>query len=249
MRNTLRYIHFRVSWQLFSPDGPSPRLERGPFQGFMQKLNADPTIGDYDDLSYRPGRCELAKVRESHLMGGEAFSKVVYAAGQLSVVEEWADIDADEFRKKFVGILGIWFECFPQTVAVGEQCCLRALVQPKHVPDSRQFVGDSVLQLGSRLHETFSRMPHQVGFTVSCTRELGGGNLLIDTKVNSWRDGRSVWVEVAGNTPMRAPINATNAAVAEQPVTVCRNFLENEVIRLLEGYDQPSGPEAQQGQR
>jgi len=243
MRDTLAYIHFRVSWQLLSPEGPSPRLERGPFHKFMQKLNADPKIEDYDDLSYRPERCELAKVRGSHPMGGEAFSKVVYAAGQLSVVEEWTDLAGDQFKDKLVGILRVWFECFPQTVAVMEQCCLRALVQPRHSKDSREFVGSKVLQLGGRLQRAFSAMPHQVGFTVSCQRPFSGGDMLVETQVRSWRDTRSVWLEVAGNAPMRTPVNAANLTPAEQPVTVCRRFLEDEVIRLLNDFDAPDSPD------
>jgi hypothetical protein len=208
----------------------------------MQKLNANPNIGDYDDLSYRPERCELAKVRGSHPLGGEAFSKVVYAAGQLSVVEEWADIAADDFNKKFAGILRNWFECFPQMVAVMEQCCLRALVQPRQSTDSREFVGSKVLQLGPRLQRAFSAMPHQVGFTASCQRHFSGGDMFIETQVRSWRDNRSVWLEVAGNAPMRTPINSANLTPAEQPVTVCRRFLEDEVIRLLDDFDAPDSP-------
>jgi hypothetical protein len=247
MRQTLTYIHFRASWQLLSPDGPSLQLERERFQQFMQKLNSDPRLGDYDDLSYRPERCELAKVRGSHPMGGEAFSKVVYGAGQLSVVEEWADISADQFKGKFLGILRIWFECFAQTVAVMEHCCLRALVHPRHAADSRQFVGDRVLTLGPRLHDTFSKMPHQVGFTIGCERDCaGGGKLLIETKVSSWRDNRSVWVEVAGSAPMRAPVNAANLPAAEQPFTVCKDFLETEVVGLLQHCDTAGAPETQQ---
>lgn len=246
MRQTPTYIHFRVAWQLLSPEGPSPRFEREPFQKFMQKLN-DSGIGDYDDFSYRPERCELAKVRGSHPMGGEGFSKVVYAAGQLTVVEEWAAISSDEFKKKFAGILRIWFEHFPRTVAVIEHCWLRALIQPTHATDSRQFVGDRVLNLGPRLHETFSKMPHQIGFTVSCERDCeGGSKLLIETKVNSWRDNRSVWVEVSGSAPMRVPVNAVNPAAAEQPVTVCMSFLEREVVGLLQACDTEGAPEAQE---
>jgi len=238
MRETLTYIHFRVSWRLLGPDAPAPRFERKRFEEFMRRLNADSRIGDYDDFSYRPERCELAKVRGSHPTGGQAFSKVVYAGGELTVVEEWADIAADQFKDKFAGILRTWFDCFPETVAVIEQCCLRALVQPTSTDDARDFVGNRVLKLGDRLQQTFSAMPHKVGFTVSCTRSFAGGEqLLIDTKVSSWRDQRLVWLEVAGNAPMRSPINAANLAAAEQPVTMCRTFLENEVIRLLTHFD------------
>jgi len=209
----------------------------------MGTLNGDPTAGDYDDFSYRPDRCELAKLRESHAKGVQGFSKVLYQNDRLTLVEEWAEVSAEEFGRKLVGLLNAWFRHFPQMFAVIERCWLRALLQPQHFPDSRDFIGNRVLGLAQHLQGNFAVMPYKVGFSVACGRPWGQQHpLVIDTKVNSWRDNRSVWVEVGCTTPLSPPINSTNVDRAQLPFSKSKDFLESEVVNLLEGLDNEIGP-------
>ncbi len=233
------YIHFRVQWQLLGPESPGQRFERQRFQDFLATLNADPLCGDFDDFSYRADRCELAKVRESRSAGVQAFTKITYANDQLTVVDEWADAGATEFSDRLVGILRSWFKHFPNTMSVMQRCWLRALLQPMHYRDSRVFIGDRVLNLGRHFAGTFVQMPHQVGLAVGCLRPWDQQQVIIDTKVNSWRDNISVWIEVAGTSALAPPINTTNPERAQVPFTMCKEFLENEVIGLIERFDTP----------
>ena len=238
------YIHFRIQWQLMGPNSPGLRFERQVFQDFWNDLRTDPLASDYDDFSYRPDRFELGKLRGDQPRGGQAFSKILYENDLLTVVDEWADVSADEFAQKFTRILSTWFKHFPQTLAVIQRCWLRALMEPRHFEDSRQFLGDRVLGLGGKLQASLHRMPHQVGFTFGCTRDVMNSSLLLDAKVNSWRESRSVWTEVAGVVPLRAPMNATNVETAQVPFAACKDFLEGEVIGLLTKFDeQPSDGE------
>lgn len=237
------YIHLRTQWHLLGPESPGQQFEKQRFQEFFAALNTDTTIGDYDDFSYRPERFECAKQRVGHPKGAQGFSKVVYANDQLTVVEEWAEISAGEFERYFTGILRAWFKHFPETLAVAQKCCVRALQQAQNYDNSPEFLGNKVLRLGDHLADSFIDMPHQVGFTAGCVRPLGDQRLVIDTKVNSWRDNRSIWIEVAGSIALQPPINATNPESAQRPFTECREFLEREVIGLLKRFDQP--PEAE----
>jgi len=243
MLKSPNYIHFRVQWQLLGPEAPGQRFEKRLFQDFWATLGKDPVVGEYDDFSYRVDRCELASARPSHREDVKAFSKVLYTNDQLTVVEEWAEISASEFGKKLVSILNAWFRHFPNTCAITERCWLRALVAPVHSKDSRQFIGNRILALGGKLQSSLAEMPNRVGFTIGCERSHEGRRMGIDTKVNSWRDNQSVWIEVSGAAPLTPPINAAQTERARTLFATCKDFLEREVIGLLESSD--SKPEAE----
>ena len=142
-----RYIHFRTQWQMLGPDSPGQRFERGHFQEFFDRLNSNKEFGGYDDFSYRPDRCELAKARGTAAQGGQAFSKVVYSNDALSLVEEYTDLSTSDFSSKIKVVLGAWFHCFPQTLAIVQICCLRSLVTPSNFSKSYDFLADRVLQM------------------------------------------------------------------------------------------------------
>jgi hypothetical protein len=231
------YIHFRCKWQLLGPDSPRQSFERRTFQDLMNALNDPPDPIDFDDFSFRPGRCEMGKFRGNRPEGGAGFRKLIYGNDQLTLVEEWADISADDFQRTFVRVLSNWFKLFPTTVIIAQTCCLRALVQPVSIADSRQFLGGQVLGIGPAIQKTFKDMPFKVGFTVTVPRQIENNQLVIDTTVNSWRDNRSIWVQVNGSSPMAPPINATNPETAKVPFGHCKDFLETEAICFLNEYD------------
>jgi len=231
------YIHFRNQWQVLGLDAPGQWPERNSFQDFMNKLNQAPNETDFDDFSYRGNRCELGKLRGIGPEGGESFRKLVCTSNQITLVEEWAETTADAFKHELVGILDAWFALFPNTAIIAQKCCLRALVQPVNFPDSRKFLGDRIMNIGTPMERTFKGMPFKVGFTFTCQRLMRGYNLYIDTTVNSWRDNRTVWVQVDGVYPMEKPINATNTNTTEFPFEDCKSFLETEVLSFLSQFD------------
>jgi len=237
MLRSPNYIHFRNQWQILGLDSARQWPDRKSFQKLMNQLNEAPIDADFDDFSYRPGRCEMGKLRGSPSEGGVAFSKLVCISNQITFVEEWAEITADEFKDKFVHILRAWFDLFPNTAIIAQKCCLRALVQPTRFADSRKFLGDRIMTIGAPMQQTFKGMPFKVGFTFTCLRESQGYNLYIDTTINSWRDNKTVWVQVEGTYPMEKPINATNPEKAKFPFEDSKSFLEGEVISFLDHYD------------
>lgn len=237
MQPSPNYIHYRVHWQILGPDSPGQRFERAKFEEFFHKLNEDRRFSGYDDFSYRPNRCELAK---SPTPGGKSFSKVVYssdAVDTLSIVEEWTEQSVDEFTKKLKIVLGVWFASFPQTLAVVQGCCVRALTSPAHYDDAREFIGNGVLGLGSVFESKLHGMPHKVGFTFACQRDVVSTTTNLECVANSWRDTRSVWVEVRGETLLKRPLNAAGHDQAEAIFAQCSGFLEGEVLPLLFEHD------------
>jgi hypothetical protein len=239
MLQSPNYIHFRSQWQLLGPGAPGQTFEKKYFQDLMNALNQPPEAVEFDDFSYRPERCEMGKVRggRPNQQGGTAFTKLVYMNDQLTFVEEWADITADEFKQRFVKVLTGWFRFFPGTAIIAQNCCLRALLQPVNYPDSRQFIGDHVLQIGQSIQKTFATMPFKVGFNVTVIRPFGNHQLVIDTSINSWRDNRSVWLQVTGSSPLAPPINAANPQSAAEPFEHCKSFLEAEAVGFLNEFD------------
>jgi len=203
----------------------------------MNRLNDAPIDADFDDFSYRPAHCEMGKQRDGPSEGGAAFTKLVCIRNQLTFVEEWAEISANEFEDRFVKILKAWFDLFANTAIIAQKSCLRALVQPAKFDDSRDFLGDRIMNVGALMQNTFKSMPFRVGFTFTCLRQTRGYKLFIDTTVNSWRDNRTVWVQVEGTYPMEKPINASNPEIAKFPFEDCRSFLESEVISFLNQFD------------
>ena len=242
------YIHFRSQWQILGPDSPGQFSDRSRFQELMNILNKEPIALDFDDFTYRSDRCEMGKLRGNRPEGGAAFTKLTYSDKNLTLVEEWADISAQEFKEKFVSVLTAWFQIFPNTAIIAQTCNLRALVQPVNFNDSRQFLGDNILQIGPHMRETFLHgMPFRVGFTFGCVHKLPDCQIFIDTAVNSWRDNRTVWVEVNGISPMSQPINATNTGKTEQAFEACKCFLEDDVIKLLSKFDVVNDNEPKSG--
>lgn len=234
------YIHFRSQWQLLGPDSPGQSFDRKCFQNLMNALNEQPEPIDFDDFSYRPERCEMGKMRGTRpKSGGAEFTKLIYVNDQLTLVEEWADITANEFKEKFVKVLTYWFRFFPNTVIIAQNCCLRALIQPVNFKDSREFLGNRVLKIGDSIKSTFETKPFKVGFTVNILSPVQDQNykLMIDTTINSWRDNRSIWVQVNGSSPIAPPVNATNPETAKIPFEHCKNFLETEAISFLNEFD------------
>lgn len=240
MKSSPNYIHFRVQWQVLGPESPGQRFERKEFQRFFEKLNANERFGGYDDFLYRPDKCELVKARGTVPQGGQAFSKVVYGNDALSVVEEFAEYSTQEFAQHLKIVLDAWFGCFPQTVIVLQNSCLRALITPLNHDNSLSFLGDDVLKLRSVFQSKLDQMPQKVGFTFACQRKYGSVPLTLEAKVNSWRDRRSVWIEVNGAAPMAQPLNAANHDQAEALFGKCRQFMEEEVVPLLDDYDKAS---------
>jgi len=237
MLQSPNYIHFRNQWQILGLDSTRQWPDRKSFQKLMNQLNEAPIDADFDDFSYRPGRCEMGKLRGAPPEGGASFSKLVCLPNQITLVEEWAEITADEFKDKFVKIVRAWFDVFPNTAIIAEKCCLRALVQATNFGDSRRFLGDRIMTIGAPMQQTFKSMPFKIGFTFTCLRKTQDYNLYIDTTVNSWKDEKSVWVQVEGTYPMEKPINASNLQIAKFPFEDCKSFLESEVIGFLNQYD------------
>lgn len=231
------YIHFRNEWQILGLDPPGQWPNREFFQKLMNQLNALPISADFDDFSYRADRCEMGRLRGNPPEGGQAFTKLVCRSNQITLVEEWAETTADEFKDKFTMILKEWFKLSPNTAIIAQRCCLRALVQPAKFADSRNFLGDRIMNIGPAMHQTFKSMPFRVGFTFTCLRKTQDYNLFIDTTINSWRDKKTVWVQVEGVYPMERPINATNPEVAKLPFEDCKSFLEDEVLGFLNQFD------------
>lgn len=231
------YIHYRIQWQVLGPESPGQRFEREKFQKFFDHLNADRHFGGYDDFSYRADRCELVKSRGTDARGGQAFSKVVYQADSLSMVEEWTEHSTDEFAQKIKVVLDDWFKCFPETLAVVQSCWVRALVLPIHVVDSRDFVGGAVLGLKPVLCSKLSEPPYKIGFTLGCRRRFGAVPMNLECIATSWRDNRSVWIEVRADTPLEQPLNATKHDQAETVFGRCTGFLKDEILPLLLHYD------------
>ena len=232
------YIHFRVQWQMIGPDSPGQRYERKEFQKLFNKLNGPSIDADFNDFSYKPNVCEMSKLREATHHEGQSFSKLAYSNGRLTIVEEWAELTADEFEDKSIKILQAWFEIFPQSIAVYQDCVIRALIEPVHYKDSRVFLGDHVSGLGPAMQSSFRQMPFKIGFNASVERPIDEeSKIFIDTLVNSWRDNRNVWVEVNGKTMLPKPINATSHHKAKYPFKTCRDFLEKEVVDLLRQFD------------
>lgn len=230
------YIHFRSEWQTLGFDSPGQWPEQKSFQELMNQLN-QPSVGvEFHDFSYRPGRCEMGRLRGNHPDGGPAFTKLVCRPNQVTLVEEWTEATPDEFKNGFIGMLRNWFELFPTTAIVAQKCCLRTLIHPT-ASDSRSFLGDRVMAIGHRMQDVFKGMPFKVGFTFTCLRKTRGYNLFIDTTVNSWRDNKTVWVQVEGTSPMEKPLNATNCDSAKIPFEECKSFLEDEVINFLHQCD------------
>lgn len=239
VRPSPRYIHFRVRWQILGPDSPGQRFARTSFEDFFHKLNKDKHFAGYDDFSYRPERCELAQVRGSVEGGGQAFSKVVYDDDKLTIVDEWTELNAAEFAKRLKVVLDSWFDCFPQTLAVAQNSWIRALITPANFQDSREFVSNGILKLGKTLDTHLNQRPFKVGFTFGCQQEHSQSPLTLECEANSWRDKRSVWIEVRSLALLRQPLNAPKHDHAEPLFERGVHFLETEVLPLLNSFDIP----------
>lgn len=239
MLQSPNYIHFRNQWQILGLDSAGQWPDKKSFLELFNQLNSPPVDADFDNFSYKTDscQCDMVKLRGSPPEGGQAFTKFLCRSNQITLVEEWAETTADEFKDRFIGILEGWFKLFPYTAMIAQKCCLRALVQPANFNDSRNFLGDRIMKIGPPMESTFKGMPFKIGFTFTCIRESKGYNLFIDTTVNSWRDNRSVWVQVEGIYPMEKPINATNIEIAKFPFEDCRSFLQSEVISFLNQFD------------
>lgn len=248
MLQSPNYIHFRIQWQVLGPDSPGQCFDRQKFQSLMNSLNSGDHPIDFDDFSYRATRCEMAKVRETRPGGGTAFTKLVYANDLFTLTEEWAEISTDDFAKEFVRVLGGWFEVFPETLIVAQRCTLRALVQPSNYADSREFVGDRVLGFVRTMQPQLKKKAFKVGFNVTCTDKVTDHQLVIDAMVNSWRDNKTVWLQVQGGCPMAKPINAASeTSVPERIFDSCRKFLEDDIVGFLNLFDQPDEKEEERG--
>lgn len=238
MLQSPNYIHFRNEWQFLGLD-TAQWPDRKSFQNLMNKLNEPPVDADFGDFSYRTNRCEMGNVRgdSTETEGGQAFTKLVCAPNRITLVEEWTQSTADQFKDESVEVLKAWFELFPHTAIIVQRCCIRALVQPALVGDSRRFIGDRIMGVGESMNRTFKDMPFKVGFTFSCLRHSDGSQLVIDTTVNTWKDNKRVWVQVEGTQPMPKPMNAANPEAARGPFEDSQRFLEAEVINFLKQYD------------
>lgn len=246
MKPSPTYIHYRVQWQVLGPESPGQRFERTHFQRFFEELNSNREFKGYDDFKYRADRCELARDRGTAPDGAQAFSKVVYSNDTLSIAEEWTDEGKAEFSQKLKIVLDRWFRCFPQTLAVVQTCAVRALVVPTSSTDSRQFLGGVVLRLDDGLEASFREPLHKVGLTLGCQRLQGTIPMNLECAVSSWRDARSVWVEVRALAPLAQPLNAAKHDQAEAIFGRCVDFLENEVLQFLAYYDRKT-PDDEKG--
>jgi len=61
--------------------------------------------------------------------------------------------------------------------------------------------------------------------------------MIMDAKITSWRDDRSVWIEVNSNTTMPKPLNAVDHDSAEVVFDRGAEFLKNEIIPMLHEFD------------
>ena len=241
VRPSPRYIFFRVQWQVLGPESPGQRFHRDKFQEFFGKLNEDRKYGGYDDFSYRRDICELAKNRGTVPKGGQAFSKVIYAKDSLSLIEEWTEYNIDEFEQKIGLTLDTWFTCFPETLAVAQNCWLRAFLPISNYSNSRSYLRDGVLGLRDAFESKVDSKPYKVGFTFGCKRVYQSTTMDLECKVSSWGDERSVWVEIRGGALLNPPLNAPKHEQGRDVFGHCRRFFEAEVVPLLGEYDKVGG--------
>jgi hypothetical protein len=234
------YIHFRIQWQLVYPGTAETLFQGKKFRDLMDKINEDyPLDFSFKDFSDRtPVRCEMANTRRLS-DGREAFSKFIYNNNSIAYIEEWAEISPDEFEQKCNKLLRVWFNLFPQTAIVAQNTCVRALVQPNKFKNSLDFLGDKILNVKQSIHNTFENMPFKIGFTFACPKKQPDCPIpiIIDTSINSWTDNKSVWIQVSSNSPLLPPVNAANIERGTAPVIDSKNFLEDEVLKLLNEYD------------
>lgn len=232
------YVHFRSQWQLLTSQGLELRLDRDVLSELWTKLNSKLPDGGYDKFDFAGNRCEMVTPRGETQGRGPSFSKLICAGNEVAIVEEWSQCSSPEFLDKCKDVMKIWFDCFPATLAVVQRVWVRALVEPVTEQDSREFIGNRMLKLTDTMQETFKEMPHQVGFTIGLVRKFPKFQLHLDIKVQSWRDNRSIWIEVMGAAPLNPPINATKPEACGAVIEKVIEALESEVMGLIHKYDQ-----------
>jgi hypothetical protein len=239
MTHSPNYIHFQNKWQVVCLESPDKHMNREQFHELFNILNSREYQCDYDDFSYNPNHCEFGKLRNIDRQGGQGYGKLIYLNGFLALIEEWAEINIDQFIEKSKNVLKCWFRCFPATIVITQQCIIRALVHPVHFSDSREFLGDKVMKVGPHLKKSFSDMPFKIGFNTAVIRDDTEHNLqvFIDAAINSWRDNKSVWIEIQGNVAFPHPLNATNPEISMFPIHICKEFIVNDIVNFLKEYD------------
>lgn len=154
---------------------------------------------------------------------------------RIQVREELTGIGRDDFRSRLLRISQVAVTNLAIPVFVVRQFIVRSLVNPRHVHDSRDFLGSNVLNKDEEYFKSFETDPDLLGLRFSFgAPDQGDG--IFNVRVESYaQDARSLFLENVGTFRRPQPVNDLDA-VSEDFDTVY-TYLEKRIVPFIARFD------------
>ncbi|MDP6761257.1 MAG: hypothetical protein QF903_10110 [Planctomycetota bacterium] len=164
-------------------------------------------------------------------------SQVVFLPDRIQFREEQGGLTCESFAERVRTIASMATERCGIERILAQQVTVRSLVNPRHYPDSIEFMRSGMLGVAEQL-ESFGRDPRILGLRLVFPpeEESPTANAL---RIESFhQDPRSLYVENQGTFRALDPDGDLRAV--EENVTETYRFLVDRALRFVGAFDQPA---------
>ncbi len=154
---------------------------------------------------------------------------------RIQVREELTGIGMEEFRSRLLRIGQIAVTNLRIPVFVVRQFIVRSLVNPRHVQDSRQFLGSSILKKDDQYFDIFEKDPDLLGLRFSFGSP-GQTDGLFNVRIESYaQDARSLFLENVGT--FRQPKAVNDLDGISDDFDAVYTYMEKRIIPFIARFD------------
>jgi len=164
-------------------------------------------------------------------------SAATFLPDRMVVREELRGATVEDFATRVVNLATTAFQALGIGSSIAQQFCIRSLVSPKHVRDSREFVSNRMFAAAPEAWQSLGRPIQSLGLRLTFP-PADGHRELHQVRVETWpHDPRSLWIEDT-STFAGALVTADLPQIAGQ-LYATYGFLTGPIGDFLAGYDRP----------
>jgi len=224
MKYTPRTIAFLCDL-IHPPMAPDSRAIQRLHNGQFEKV--DPVYKSYNVTAE-------GALLSNPVSAPNANSSVAFLADRIRFREELSGLTVESFAERVRTVCEEVVQLVPLQLFTAQQVTVRTLINPRHFPDSREFIKAGIFGFGSEMSE-FGRDPQLYGMRLVFPPSPGDPNAHA-LRIESFNsDTRSVFVE---NQATFGPTVLQNGlAPVEANVHVAYQFVVERALKFLSHFD------------
>lgn len=211
---------------------PPQQLRADQVQVVHNTLYRQPAFG-YQNFQVAPDGIHLSNLPQAP---GQV-SSASFTWDRLVLREELRGSTVEDFATRLVNVATVSFQVLGITTTLAQQFVVRALIQPRHFRDGRDFLTQRLVTPGSDAWQGFGRPLQSLGLRLSFP-PTEASKEMHHVRIETWpHDPRSLWLE--NTSSFAGPVAVENLPQVANHLYANYRFLSGPVLEFLAGFDTP----------